>query len=78
MKTDLDVSTQAQAACCQKALSCSSGRRETICKVTELMLGEALMIQCGEKLLCHYKESFGSWAICTCSTRKELYIECGI
>ncbi len=74
MKTDLEGST----ACCQRAFACSSGSREKICKVKELMLGEALMIECADKLLCHYKESFGTWAICTCPIRKEIYSKFGI
>ncbi len=77
MKTDLEESTQAQPTC-QKAFSCSSGHMDKICKVRELILGEALMIECAENLLCHYKESFGSWAICTCPIRKEIYNKLGI
>ncbi len=77
MKIALDESTQAQTTC-QKGFSCISGRIENICKVRELMLGEALLIECADKSLCHYKESFGSWAICTCPTRKEIYRRLGI
>ncbi len=77
MKIDMDESSLATTSC-QKGFTCASGRMDKICKVRELMLGEALLIECTEKLLCHYKESFGSWAICTCPIRKEIYSKYGI
>lgn len=77
MKIDLDPAIEARTAC-QKNFSCASGNMERICKVRELMVGEALLIECADNLLCHYKESFGSWAICTCPVRKEIYDRTGL
>ena len=77
MKIDLEGTAQARTAC-EKGFSCASGSMDNICKVRELMVGEALMIECAEKLLCRFKESFGSWAICTCPTRKDIFSKYGI
>ncbi|MDA8098822.1 MAG: hypothetical protein M0042_04285 [Nitrospiraceae bacterium] len=75
----IDVSTQARSrTLCQKGFACASRNRETLCKVKALLAGEALMIECAEELLCRYQESFGSWAICTCPTRKEIYSVFGV
>ncbi len=78
MQIDLNCSTLAKTTLCQQGFACTLGSTETICEVRELVLGEVLLIACAAKLPCKYSESFGSWAICTCPTRKEIHDRFGI
>jgi hypothetical protein len=63
---------------CQSDFSCLSGPLDSICKITRRIAGDVFIIQCAEKSTCKYCECFGSWSICTCPIRMELYKRHGI
>jgi hypothetical protein len=63
----------AQTTLCENKFACLSSAFSGICKVRGHLMKETLIIECAADSVCKYVLSFGSWSICSCPTRKEIY-----
>ncbi len=73
MKIKVSKPVVTQTTLCHNKFACLSSAQGTICKVRGHPTEETLMLDCVGDSLCKYRLSFGSWSICSCPTRKEIY-----
>ncbi len=58
---------------CKKEFVCLSGAGDCLCEVQYSINNRSFFIKCEKKMLCNYKVSMGSYMLCGCPTRKEIY-----
>jgi hypothetical protein len=57
---------------CKKDFECIKNNK-TCCKVERSVDDKVLFVECSEKNSCKYRLAYGSYFICTCPTRIEIY-----
>jgi len=73
MEIKIDANTLKQTLHCEQNFKCLKNDLTELCKVENCFNGEIHFIQCSDKLVCNYKQIFGSSSICTCPVRREIY-----
>lgn len=76
MRTDrkIEVSEPVlrQTTLCGHKFACLTSSL-SICKVQGHMMKGSLVVDCAAGCLCKYQVSFGTWSICSCPVRREIY-----
>ncbi|OGW42389.1 MAG: hypothetical protein A2010_08880 [Nitrospirae bacterium GWD2_57_9] len=73
MRINVSKPVLTQTTLCQNEFACLSSALTRLCKVRGHLMKDALIIDCAAGSLCKYQLSFGSWSVCSCPTRKEIY-----
>lgn len=62
-----------QATECEKGMGCVKNKDHKICKVESFISDKVIFVKCLDTKYCGYKLSFGSFYVCTCPVRKEIF-----
>ena len=63
----------AQATECEKGLGCIKNADHHICKVETFINDKVIFVKCLDDKYCSYKLAFGSFFVCTCPVRREIF-----
>jgi hypothetical protein len=74
MNIQITEKTRTATSRCTRDFSCQERGGRKPCPVTECVLGEVIFIECQEPY-CTYRLNYADAQICTCPTRKELYLK---
>lgn len=73
MKIEISKPVLSKTTLCGNKFACLSSSLSKMCKVRLHLMKDTLVIDCAEDSACKYQMSFGSWSICSCPTRKEIF-----
>jgi hypothetical protein len=73
MRIQVSKPVLSKTTLCENKFACLSNALSRTCKVRAHLMKEALIIECTADSVCKYVLSFGSWSICSCPTRREIY-----
>ena len=62
---------------CEKEFACLASHAQKCCKVEHSVAGKVLFVESLDENECRYKVHFGYSFMCTCPTRKEIYLKHG-
>ena len=60
---------------CKKNFVCLDNNSNILCKVVDSIKQEIHFVRCLTEIDCNYKLLYGDNCICTCPTRKEIFIK---
>ena len=73
MKIEVSEDTIKATIECKKNFSCLTCKREDLCTVERVISKDLMYFKCMNKNYCSYQMTFGSFYICICPTRREIY-----
>ncbi len=77
-KLEISEDTLKNASECQKKSSCLFGEQKDLCKIEKHITNNLIYVKCLNKEYCNFQISFGSFYVCSCPVRKEIYNRYGI
>lgn len=73
MRMEVSTPVLTQTTLCGNEFACLSSSYAKICKVRGHVVKGSLVVECAADAPCKYQMSFGTWSICSCPTRKEIF-----